>query len=244
MKKVLLTALLFATCTMAMAKKNLKDKIDFMQTHFDITWAIPEGFKAEEWYRGEKMYSTVAPPKGGSAAVNLYWMGAMSADRNCRLLYQCTGVLAGTTGVKKITVFSTFVEHELYCAVNGKGPWGHNKAKMMPEWNKYVTIMSGEAARTAYNADSVYVVDFPNVSERFATGYNHCIGFYMVNADHMPIIVMCLLNDAGYQQKDKYIQAVRQAVRFGDRKWVYNDKKASEAFNRIQSKDRKWVYSE
>ena len=243
MKKVLLTVLFFATCTMAMAKKNLKDKIDFMQTHFDITWAIPEGFKAEEWYRGEKMYSTVAPPKGGSAAVNLYWMGAMSADRNCRLLYQSTMVLAGGAASGKASVFSSFVVHELYSAVNGESAWKKNE-EMKPEWNKYLTIASGPEARTAYNADSVYMVDFPNVSERFATGYNHCIGFYMVNADHMPIIVMCLLNDAGYQQKDKYIQAVRQAVRFGDSKWAYNDKKASKAFDRIQSKDRKWVYSE
>lgn len=243
MRKVLLTALFIAMCTMAMAKKNLRDKIDFTQKYFDITWAFPEDFKAEEWYRGEEIYSTMVPSKGGSGAGNVYWMGAMSADRNCRLLYQSTMILASTMAPEKNTVFSTFVEHELYCAVNGRDTQGHNKAKMKPEWNKYLTIMSGEEALTAHNADSVYVVDFPNVSERFATGYNHCIGFYMVKADHLPIILMCLLNDAGYQQKDKYIQAVRQAVRFGDRKSVYN-KKASKAFNKIQSKDRKWMYSE
>lgn len=63
MRKVLLTALFIAMCTMAMAKKNLRDKIDFTQKYFDITWAFPEDFKAEEWYRGEEIYSTWYLPK-------------------------------------------------------------------------------------------------------------------------------------------------------------------------------------
>lgn len=132
MRKVLLTALFIAMCTMAMAKKNLRDKIDFTQKYFDITWAFPEDFKAEEWYRGEEIYSTMVPSKGGSGAGNVYWMGAMSADRNCRLLYQSTMILASTMAPEKNTVFSTFVEHELYCAVNGRDTQGHNKAKMKP----------------------------------------------------------------------------------------------------------------
>ena len=48
MRKVLLTALFIAMCTMAMAKKNLRDKIDFTHKYFDITWAFPAAFKADE----------------------------------------------------------------------------------------------------------------------------------------------------------------------------------------------------
>lgn len=234
MRKVILTILLVTTCTVAMAKSGVRDKMNFVRTQFDINWAIPKGFKAEKWDKIETIYGTVKSTESKVAAGNVYWMGAASADGNCRLLYQMVYMLAAAKEAEKVNVFDTFVKHELYSAVNG-GYYIHEREEMKPEWNKYLTITSGEEARTAYNADSVYVVDFPNVSPAIAKGYNHCVGLYLCRSGHMPIIVMCLLNDAGYQQKDKYVAALRQAVRYGDREWKYNREEADAAYNKIQA---------
>ena len=235
MKKLIFTMLFVVTCTMAMAKGGVRDKMKFVQTHFDISWTIPKGFKAEKWDGIDKIYGTVKSTNKKSAAGNLYWMGAVSADGNCRLLYQHIYMMAGISETTKINVFDMFVTSELYSAVNG-GYYMHEKKTIKPEWNKYLTIASGPEVRAAYNADSIYVVDFPNVSTAFAAGYNHCIGLYLCRAGHMPAIVMCLLNDDGYRQKNKYVKAVKQAVRFGDREWVYNRDEAAKAYHKISSK--------
>lgn len=233
MKQLIITLLLAISGTMAAAKSITQQKIDFVRSQFDISWAIPTGFKAEKWERPEQIYATTGTEGGKPTAGSMYWMGAVSADAHCRLLYQSVAVLPQLQCASEINVFRSFVQHELYAAIHGSSNL-HTGEPLLADWSRYVSIQDGEQARTAFNADSVYVVDFPNVSASSAKGYTHCIGLYLCKAQYMSVMVKCLLTDEGYQRRDQYIRQMQQAVKYGNSQWTYDREAAIKAYDKIQ----------
>lgn len=233
MKKSLFMFLLLTICTMAEAQNATRLKTRFVQSQFDIKWSIPTSFTADAWSQNHFIYSTTDKPKGKVAAGYIYDLGATSTNGDCRLLYASLSQMALSYHGHVGNVYKSFVAHELYSAANN-GLDIHEKEELTDELNKRICIYTGSQAKKEYNADSVYVVDFPNVSDKMAPGYNHCIGIYLCKTGYMPIIIKSLLNDNGYQNKDKYIKLTQKAVRFGKKGWTYNANKLMAAQKELQ----------
>lgn len=233
MRKPLAILMLLSVCIMAKAQKSVQLKTQFVQSQFDINWKIPTGFSAEEWAKPYYFYSTTALSKNKVAAANMYDLGATSDNKNCRLLYASLTELATVFQGHIESVYHSFAAHELYTAINN-GHYIHQKEELTAEQAQQIKIYSGKQACEEYNADSVYVIDFPNVSDKMAPGYNHCIGIYLCKAGYFPIMVKCLLNDKGYQEKEKYIAITQKAVRFGTKGWSYNADKLRKENEKLQ----------
>lgn len=233
MRKSLVILMLLSIAMMTKAQNSASRMTKFVQKQFDIQWSIPTGFSADEWSKPYYLYSTVALSENKVAAGYIYDLGATSSDRNCQLLYGSVSQMAESYHGRVESVYRSFATHELYTAINN-GYFIHQKEELSPESTKLIQIYSGARAKEEYNADSVYVIDFPNVSDKMAPGYTHCIGFYLCKGGYMPIMVKCLLTDAGYQVKDKYIRLTQKAVRFGNKGWKYDAKKLQKDIEKLQ----------
>ncbi len=238
MRKKFVLFLLLSICTMVKAENAAELKCRFMQSQFDIQWSIPQGFTADVWSTTKYTYFTTALPKNKVVAGYIYDLGATSEDGNCRLLYASLTQLAISYHGHVDNVYKSFASHELFSAINN-GYNIHAKEELTAEEAQQINIYSGKQAKEEYNADSVYVIDFPNVSDKMAPRYTHCIGLYLCKAGYLPIMVKVLLTDNGYQDKDKYITLTQKAVRFGKKGWSYNAEKLRKADEKLQKSLKK-----
>ncbi|SFG17701.1 hypothetical protein [Prevotella sp. KH2C16] len=224
--------LLMNAAVCAQPGERQKRKCAYVKSEFDIEWNIPKGF-----YVGEEdnlVYGPNLSRKSGAVYGGFtYWMTALSQGGDCKLLYPLLTLLTrlyqrepGDGSAANIQL-----QNELFGAVNDGLPPYH-EAWLKPEWAKYITAYGGEKARRDFNADPVFVVDFP-IIRPFQDKYTYCLGIYLKKSGYFPVFLKCLLTDQGYREKEQYLDAARQAVKYGDGPWNYDRKKIEEAYSKV-----------
>lgn len=84
------------------------------------------------------------------------------------------------------------------------------------KWNKHITVHHADSVSRAYNADSVWIVDFPKDSVFFHR-YTHCIGVYMSRHNRVPTLFKVLLTDSAYAHRKQWLDHVKGCVRYMDK---------------------------
>ncbi len=220
----------------AQTSKRQRLKCEYVKSEFDIEWNIPRGFHVGE--EDELVYGPNMSHKPDVTYSGFtYWMTALSQGEDCKLLYPQFFLLTRFYQKKpEDNLANTMLQDELFSTVNDGRPIFHETC-LKPEWMKYITAYGGEEARHDFNADSVFVVDFP-ITRPFQDKYTHCLGIYLKKAGYFPVFLKCLLTDQGYREKERYLAAARQAVRYGNGPWSYDQKKIEDSFSKLMEEMR------
>lgn len=88
---------------------------------------------------------------------------------------------------------------------------GNTKLNVTP----LITVLTGEEAAKYSNADTVVLYNI-QLRKQAMGKYDRCVGIYLRKYGHPAMLLKVLLTNTAYKNKDKYINNLIKAVRYGD----------------------------
>lgn len=104
----------------------------------------------------------------------------------------------------------------------------HRKADDVPkfDFNKYVTTISGDKPRIMFNADTIYVYNFPEPNNVFFSDkslekmrqeqFPYCVGVYITKKDRVTMGFKLFFSETGYKKRWEYFEMLSQQVWYRD----------------------------
>lgn len=179
---------------------------------FGISTTIPNGFVEGQDIMTMIQYAPNVAWGEGVADSNsnyLYCATAMSKDRECMVLYPYL-IFAKKYAERPFAFCQTQFLSECSSAKADNGA------------AKVVKLSDAEAKQWG-NADTVYIVDFPQ-AKPLVKRYTHCVAIYMAKAGRTPIFLKLLFTDKGYVERTAVINKVKGCMRYTDGAEADNNK--------------------
>lgn len=233
-----------SSCLVVQAQE--REKFDaagrLIKEFLDIQWSLPAGYGVVQLKDSVFAVNMLDKPERAYAGF-LYLATVVSKDGESKLLYAISDGLFN----RNKTVSGRFQQlytDELYSSIN-KGLPFQKEPKLDPSWQRFITELSKDEARRAYNADSVCIIDFPSINHS-KEGYTHCIGVYLMENAHSVEQLKLLLTEKGYADKNRRLKQIEGCIRFGDSSYQYDWKRANKFFDKFTKikKRRNLIHTE
>ncbi len=87
----------------------------------------------------------------------------------------------------------------------------------------YVTVVSGKEVGRRFNADSLFLFDFPMAEplEKDGEIYTHCTRMYLSREGRVVLRFAWFFTDEGVKNKESYIRRLDKHVWYKRGKWTY-----------------------
>ncbi len=178
---------------------------EYNDSLYGVSTIIPEGFVEGQdivtmmQYAPNLMWGERAVDNHSSY---LYCATAMCKDQECMLLYPYL-IFAKKDAEHPFALCRTQYLSE--CSM----------AKVDNVAESVVKLVNAEAKQWG-NADTVYIVDFPQ-AKPLVKRYTHCVAVYMAKAGRTPIFLKLLFTDKGYVERNAIMNKVKGCMRYTDR---------------------------
>lgn len=196
------------------AERNFEIYRDALQ-RVDVTIRCPETYTAvpievegrREFFRNIGYYRCDMPTVR-------YVVGFESSDGNAVMLYPSTWLTEGLTddayrlGAASLEGEAVSIGAELRTA------YRNADLDIVP----LVEVIANDDMSQYANADTVafYQFSLDKVGINYMDKNNHCVGVYLRKIGHPALLLKLMLNDEGYQNKDKYLRDMLGSVHYGD----------------------------
>lgn len=171
---------------------------------------------------------------------SVYWIRATAFGNNTVLLYPTMDIMLPGMA-ESISHYNKkqdlLITDELALATLGGVPI-HKNACWQPDWGKHVTIHAHDDYAKTFNADTVFVVDFPSDCSEFDKNGKHCIGFYLKKEGRYSTNFKLLLTDEGYQHRQEWIDRMKGCIKFSHIPSLKEGRQIEENFRKISKSSR------
>ncbi len=89
----------------------------------------------------------------------------------------------------------------------------------------YATVITGNYAKTAFNADSVIFMDIP-LETPFKGKYTYCTSMLITKKDHATMVLKWFFTDTGKKNQDKYIKSLSKNIWYNEGSWSLDSKES------------------
>ena len=87
----------------------------------------------------------------------------------------------------------------------------------------YATFITGNYAKTAFNADTVIFMDIP-LEAPYKGKYTYCTSMLITKKDHAPMALKWFFTDTGKKDQDKYIKSLSKNIWYNEGSWSLDEK--------------------
>ena len=180
---------------------------------YDISWKCPKGFT-------DLNTSVYWGPRGKRSSTLNYNFIFRSKDADCLIMYPEIGL----TYFPKDKIKRIDAEHLIYGDLGCIEKDGALQENAVREFEKHVTVLSGDDAGKLFHADTVYICTIP-LEQPYRGEYPYCTGIYVCKQNRPDMYFKCFFTEKGKQKGNEYLSKLYKAIEYRNENWKYDDEK-------------------